>query len=828
MDSYSWRGIMLAACAVSGFIALPQVSFAQNAIAPDKTLPVNTVVNFNDANKTYTITGGTQVGANQFHSFQDLSVPTANTAHFDNALTTANVIGRVTGSNISNIDGTLKTNGSTNLYLINPNGIIFGANAKLDIGGSFSASTANSFKFSDGSEFSATNPQAPSLLQVTMPLGLQYGKSSPAPVSNAGNLSVGKDLTLSGGSVTSTGSLSAPKGNLRLEAIAGDVTATQLQAGRALQVMSVGNVTIDAIAITGNGTNNDNNNKVPLSDGSFLAVDVATRPVVDIRAGVLPSAFFSAPEIVNKLTGANISVGSITFDDTLKTANGLIFLTNQFAQNSNLAGDISVGEISTYNFEGNAGSVAIDSKGGINVTTPIYAYSDNANGGAVNLLANGDITVAGIYTISNSYDYSIGGNISLLSRNGNIDTTQGNILAYSYFYDAGKVTLKAGQDVRLGNVSTASGYYGVANDIEVDARSVSMINSTLSSDAYGYGNAGNITINAANSVSFDNSRVLSDVNLDAVGKGGNISINGASVSFIKGAYLSSSIYGEGDAGNVSINASGLVSFFGNSQASSVVAPNAVGNAGNVIVNAGSVSLTNSGLLSSTLGEGNGGDVSITANGLVSLDSSIVSSSPINPNLVGLNGNSVVGKAGNVIVNAGSVSLTNSGLLSSTFGKGDAGDVTINAADSVLFNNSSAYSRVELGAVGKAGNVSIAARSVSLKNGASLSSSTYGTGSAGDVNINATGSVLLSGINTNNGDSSRVVSNVELGAIGNAGNVTINAGSLTVKDGAQISSSTSAKGDAGNITITTNDSVSFSGASIFSFAGKDKVISSGAI
>ena len=95
MDSYSWRGAMFAAWAVSGaissfasFVCFPQVSFAQNAIAPDKTLPVNTVVNFDSANKTYTITGGTQVGANQFHSFRDLSVPTANTAHFDNALTT--------------------------------------------------------------------------------------------------------------------------------------------------------------------------------------------------------------------------------------------------------------------------------------------------------------------------------------------------------------------------------------------------------------------------------------------------------------------------------------------------------------------------------------------------------------------------------------------------------------------------------------------------------------------------------------------------------------------------------------------------------------------
>ncbi|MEI6064642.1 MAG: filamentous hemagglutinin N-terminal domain-containing protein, partial [Pseudanabaena sp. ELA748] len=210
MDSY--RGTMLAvyAVAISGFVCFPQMGFAQTAIAPDHTLPVNTLVNFNSANKTYTITGGTQVGTNQFHSFQDFSVPTANTAHFDNALTTTNVIGRVTGANISDIDGTLRTNGTANLYLINPNGVIFGNHAKLDVAGSFSASTGTSIKFSVGSEFSATNPQAPPLLQINVPLGLQYGKSNTgAAIANRGNLSTGKDLVLNSDKLDLQGHLQA-------------------------------------------------------------------------------------------------------------------------------------------------------------------------------------------------------------------------------------------------------------------------------------------------------------------------------------------------------------------------------------------------------------------------------------------------------------------------------------------------------------------------------------------------------------------------------------------------------------------------------------------
>jgi filamentous hemagglutinin family protein len=126
------RGVIFTSSIILSLFCFPQVGFGQNAIAPDATLPSNTLVNFNSANKTYTITGGTQVGTNQFHSFQDFSVPTGNTAHFDTLPTTVNAISRVTGSNISNIDGLIKANGTTNLYLINPNGIVFGKDARAN------------------------------------------------------------------------------------------------------------------------------------------------------------------------------------------------------------------------------------------------------------------------------------------------------------------------------------------------------------------------------------------------------------------------------------------------------------------------------------------------------------------------------------------------------------------------------------------------------------------------------------------------------------------------------------------------------------------------
>jgi len=145
------------------------------------------------------IEGGATRGVNLFHSFSEFNVGEMQRVYFANPTGIETIFSRVIGDTSSNILGTLGVNGAANLFLLNPNGIIFGQNAQLDIRGSFVASTANRFIFPDGSEFSATNPQTPPLLTINVPIGLQYGTQPPPEIRNEGNLRVGVDLTLSGG-----------------------------------------------------------------------------------------------------------------------------------------------------------------------------------------------------------------------------------------------------------------------------------------------------------------------------------------------------------------------------------------------------------------------------------------------------------------------------------------------------------------------------------------------------------------------------------------------------------------------------------------------------
>ncbi|BAY85940.1 filamentous hemagglutinin-like protein [Calothrix parasitica NIES-267] len=204
-------------------------------IIPDATLLNNSTVK--TQGNIRTIEDGSQVGSNLFHSFEQFSIPVNQIGYFNNSTNIQNIITRITGKSISNINGILRTNGTANLFLINPNGIIFGKSAALDIGGSFLATTASSINFADGTKFSATQPETAPLLTINVPVGLQFG-SAVAAIRNQSQASVngvtnffgqpvglqvptGKTLALVGGDIIlEGGNLTVDSGRIELGSFA--------------------------------------------------------------------------------------------------------------------------------------------------------------------------------------------------------------------------------------------------------------------------------------------------------------------------------------------------------------------------------------------------------------------------------------------------------------------------------------------------------------------------------------------------------------------------------------------------------------------------------
>ncbi|MGF1522301.1 MAG: filamentous hemagglutinin N-terminal domain-containing protein [Leptolyngbyaceae cyanobacterium] len=233
-----WHNVQLVApglaCVfVAGQGVLLLAGSAQGQIIPDNTLGTESSV-VNSGDLVDLIEGGAVRGSGLFHSFEDFNVNAGQQVYFANPVGIENILSRVTGLNPSEIDGLLGVDGAANLFFLNPNGIVFGPNAQLDVDGAFLASTSDRFQFADGTEFRATNPNGAPLVTVNIRPGLQLGPNSPAPLFSNSDLVAGEDLTLSAGSVTSTGNLVAPNGEVRVESTAGDVRVQGVEAESAV------------------------------------------------------------------------------------------------------------------------------------------------------------------------------------------------------------------------------------------------------------------------------------------------------------------------------------------------------------------------------------------------------------------------------------------------------------------------------------------------------------------------------------------------------------------------------------------------------------------
>ena len=791
----------------------------------------------NQAGNNFTTEQGDRVGDNLFHSFEEFSVPTMGSASFNNAADIANIFSRVTGSNISTIDGLLSANGAANLFLINPNGIIFGENARLNLGGSFFASTADSLLFEGNTEFSASNPQAPPLLEVSIPIGLNF-RDNPGEIvnrsfvqNNTGDsvgleVAPGKNLTLVGGNINfESGQVTARGGNIQLGGLsaAGIVginedASLDFPEDVARANINLSNAADVDVTSTGGGSITINTRNLNLESGVFGASQ--------IRAGITADSITAEAQAGHIIINAT---DNVTIDDS--------FIGNQVASEAvGNSGNVTIatgsliltngGRIVARTLgEGNAGSVSINARDTVTIDgeNPLGFTSIITSQASLGSIGSaGDITIT-TDTLSVTNGGSIVASTFAEGNAGLVDINAKDTVIFNG-ESRGKVPSGVGTQVTQGAIGNAGG-------VNITTGSLQVRNGAqISASTFGEGNAGLVKINATDTVIFDGestrgipSGAVSIVESGAVGNSGGVNISADSLQVINGAQINSNTFGEGNAGLITIDASNNVNFsgignFNFSGLGSQVAPGATGNSQGIKITTNSLGLTDGGQVNAnTFGGGSAGLITIDASDNITLDGKNINS--IFSGIFSQVAPIATGNAGGVNITTGSLIVTNGGAIdASTFGEGNAGLIKIKANDNVVFDGedqegfaSGVISQVNPGALGDAGGVNITTDSLQVTKGGRINTSTFGEGNAGSITINAADTIIFDG-ETKRQVSSAVTSQVNSGAVGDAGDVNITTGSLQVTNGAQISTSTFANGNAGSVTINATNTVIFDGES----------------
>ncbi len=718
---------------------------------PDQSLGTTVSGSTNNLN----ITGGLTKGQTTFHSFTDFSVPANGRVNFVNPVNTRDIITRVTGNSLSDINGIVNANGA-NFFLLNPNGITFGPGAQLlNVGKAFVGSTANNINLVDGSGRTltfGTNQGGDALLKV-----------SPSVLFNVASLNIGTGS----GAINNFGTLQTANESQYIGLIGGNVN---LYGGKIIAPggrVDIGGLNTDGVVSVN-------------SDGLVFDSTVPTRSNVTIT------------------NGSSVSVRA---KSTLNPVDP-VFFPNATSPGSSI--NISANRIevskSGERFTSDAGDGKINQAlGGLDAGLDVNSGTKTGTIGNISLNATGDILIqrAALFNLVRSGaqgSQNPGGGIKIVGNNITV-TDKSEISADLYGGGSGgNVDITA-----LGNFSLVEPKS--ANSVDITDRPEKYAESVIAASTYGVGNSGRVTIAAGgNAVVSDWNTIASTVEPDGAGNSSGIIIKAGTLQVLNGGEILTSAASNNanqrrDAGNIDITTTGDITISGSKN------PSAFRDRNDAYKPLSSI-------VSSSFRYGNAGKVTVTTPGKLT----VTNRAGIRSQIVE-NGN---GDSGGININAGELILSNFSQISSSLGtytpktpenptgfttdnpRGKAGPITIKTTGDITLKEDSSRDSIIFKEVFNDFSPSI------------IFSSVFGTGTGGKVTIETPGKISISSRDT-------IASNVEPYGQGDSGGVNIKAGELLLFNEGQIQSFATASADkinrtgkAGNIDIKTTGDITISG------------------
>ncbi|PNW65655.1 UNVERIFIED_CONTAM: hypothetical protein BEN50_03350 [Euhalothece sp. KZN 001] len=862
---YSFLALLTAAIPLVSSPATAQIIPDNSLGNESSTVRQDTINNL----ESDVIEGGALRENNLFHSFQEFQINAGRGAYFANPDAVTNILTRVTGTNISQILGTLGVLGDANLFLINPNGITFGNDASLDLNGSFFASTADSLIFENGFEFSASNPEAPPLLTVNIPVGLRFRDNAGDIVMETASPPQVANETEDAGQLLETSQTVNDRNTSVPDQITGELT----------------------------GFSDADLYEIFLPEGTEFSATTVGQTEVDTSLYLFDQSGFGI------IANDNAETSEFTLQSTLPTqtinAEGIFYLGI-----SSFANDPLSEEGAIFDFFGEPN--------GVGANSPLTAWSDSGfdsgnytiqlstgnqttnggnfqvNAGETLALIGGDVVINGKEIVSPGSNVEIGGlnasgvvainpdlslsyppdvtaaEISLINQAGvNVRGNNGGRIAiYGRNLNFDRVGLRVGIDQGLGFPDARAGSIKLTATDSASITNESVISNAIASE--GKGNIGNVEITSP-LMMISGASSVNTINLFGEGTIGNVELNGETIFIREGSSISSQTAGVGGAGNVnivgassvaitdaaSINTSSFsVSDAGNVEieteklnlnniimAASLEGEN-VGqeealNAGNINIKVSELIATDTQLINDSVAKGNAGNVTIQAE-LLNFDnaqifSGILENGTGNGGIITLNVNETItlnnnsslnanneqntlGNSGQVEIKTEDLTFDNNSRISvEADGTGNGGEISIEA-DTIQFKNDSSIStRLSNQGDGNSGNIEINAKTVALTQGSNFSTSAT-QGKAGNINITASDQLLLEGNGQRGGINANLINPIAE-TVGKAGNITLATASLEITNGADVSASSDERGDGGNIQVMATDEVILQGGNL---------------